>query len=116
MYEPPERSGVTAFFLIRIAARIWLNRERPRKTSVTTWLNGPVRAVPGRSSRHLRGGRSLHAEEAAPEVAGPILTQYVCTVPVTRPYFDATFTDPVGTFTREARRHPVFRLGSGPTG
>jgi len=57
---------------------------------------------------------SLHAEEVAPEVAGPILKQYLCTVAVTKPYFDATFTDPVETFTPEAGRHPVFRLGSEP--
>src|SRR5208283_4209776 len=56
MYEPPERSGITAFFLIRIAAGTWLNGGRPRKTSVTTSLNGVcraadrlLRAVPGRS-------------------------------------------------------------------
>ena len=59
-----------------------------------------------------RAGRSesLRAEEAGPEAAGRILKQYVCTVPVTAPFFDAKFADPVEQFAQEANRHPVFRL------
>jgi hypothetical protein len=58
----------------------------------------------------------LRAEEVPAEVAGPILKQYVCTVPVTAPFFDAKFADPVEAFLREADRHPVFRLVSdGPS-
>jgi len=80
-----------------------------------SWVHN-VRARP--EVQLSRGNRteSLYAEEVAPELAGPILKQYVCTVPVTKPYFDATFTDPVQTFVREADRHPVFRLGPGPPG
>ena len=77
------------------------------------WVHN-VRARPEVQLSQGHRTESLHAEEVAPEVAGPILKQYVCTVAVTKPYFDATFTDPVETFTREAGRHPVFRLGSGP--
>ena len=77
------------------------------------WVHN-VRARPEVQLSRGHRTESLHAEEVPPEVAGPILKQYLCAVAVTRPYFDATVTDPVETFTREADRHPVFRLGSEP--
>lgn len=57
----------------------------------------------------------MRAEEVPAEARGAILKQYVCTVPVTAPFFDAKFTDPEEAFAREAGRHPVFRLVSSET-
>ena len=101
---------------------------RKRTTPVTLlenpgerWLVSPygnvgwvynVRDQPEVSLSRSGRSESLRAEEAGPEVAGRILKQYVCTVPVTVPFFDAKFADPVERFAQEADRHPVFRLVS----
>jgi deazaflavin-dependent oxidoreductase (nitroreductase family) len=98
---------------------------RKRTTPVTLienpgerWLVSPygnvgwvynVRDLP-EVSLSRAGPRSRCAEEAGTEVAGRILKQYVCTVPVTAPFFDAKFAGPVERFAQEADRHPVFRL------
>jgi deazaflavin-dependent oxidoreductase (nitroreductase family) len=52
----------------------------------------------------------LHAEEADPVTAGPVLQSYVRNVRVTAQFFDAKGDDPVERFAEEARRHPVFKL------
>jgi deazaflavin-dependent oxidoreductase (nitroreductase family) len=59
-----------------------------------------------------RAGRSetLRIEEAAAEEAAPVLMRYVKAVAVVRPFFDVKPDSSIEEFTREASRHPVFRL------
>lgn len=99
---------------------------QPRTTPVTLvqgssgrWLVSPygtvawvwnVRAAPVVELRRGRRRERLQAEEAGPDAAGPVLRQYARSVPVTRPYFDASPGDPETAFAAEAARHPVFRL------
>lgn len=61
-----------------------------------------------------RRGRSetLAVEEVGPEEAAPVLREYLRTVPVVRPYFDARRDAPLDAFAAEAPRHPVFRLAA----
>jgi hypothetical protein len=64
----------------------------------------------------LRRGRTtqvLHAEEAGPEIAGPVLQAYVRQTRVTAPFFDAKPDDQAQEFVAEAQRHPVFTLTQG---
>ena len=75
------------------------------------WVHN-VRAHPQVTLRQGRRTEVVQAEEAAPEAAGPVLQLYLSRVRITAPYFDAQRQDPVQTFVREARRHPVFRLTS----
>jgi deazaflavin-dependent oxidoreductase (nitroreductase family) len=100
---------------------------RKRTTPVTLiedlgerWLVSPygnvgwvynVRARPEVSLSRANRSESLRAEEAGPEVAGPILKQYLCSVPVTAPFFDAKFTDPVERFAHEAVPAPGVPAG-----
>jgi deazaflavin-dependent oxidoreductase (nitroreductase family) len=53
---------------------------------------------------------TLRIEEAAPEQAAPVLKRYLKAVAVVRPFFDVTRDSSIEEFTREAARHPVFRL------
>ena len=40
----------------------------------------------------------------------PLLKQYITLFPITRPYFDAKYTDPAAAFIPEAQGRPVFKL------
>jgi deazaflavin-dependent oxidoreductase (nitroreductase family) len=73
------------------------------------WVHN-LRARPDLSLRRGRQTDFLRAEEVPPEVAGPVLRQYLRSVRVTAPFFDASAGDPVERFVEEAGRHPVFRL------
>lgn len=59
-----------------------------------------------------RAGRSevLGIEQAPPEQAAPVLKRYIKSIPVVRPFFDASPASPIEDFVREAPAHPVFRL------
>ena len=48
--------------------------------------------------------------EVEPEVAAPVLREYLRKTPVTKPFFSAKRNAPVEEFAAEAHRHPVFRL------
>ncbi len=73
------------------------------------WVHN-VRATPEVTLRRGRTIAILHAEEVAPDVAGPILKRYLHQARITAPFFDATTDDPAGTFAAEAEGHPVFEL------
>ena len=135
----PFRRGVNAFVaaLIRggwggranyLLTSIGRKTGQPRTTPVTLiedaggrWLVSPyghvgwvynVRAHPQITLR--RGSRTevVQAEEVPPEVAGPVLKQYLSRARITAPFFDAQARDPVQAFIHEASRHPVFRLSA----
>ncbi len=74
-----------------------------------SWVHN-VRATPEVTLRRGRTIAILHAEEVAPDVAGPILKRYLHHARITAPFFDATTDDPAGTFAAEAEGHPVFEL------
>lgn len=59
-----------------------------------------------------RGHRSetVGLVELGPAEAAPILKQYVTSVPITRPFFDARPDSPLEARVAEAPRHPVFRI------
>jgi deazaflavin-dependent oxidoreductase (nitroreductase family) len=87
------------------------------------WLVSPYGAVSWvynvRASHQvtLRRGKVAElmlAHEVGPVDAGPILRQYVRSVRVTAPFFDAKAEDPVERFVEEAHRHPVFKLARNP--
>jgi deazaflavin-dependent oxidoreductase (nitroreductase family) len=115
--------GGKSFYLLTTIGR---KSGQPRTTLVILvenpgerWLVSPygpvgwvhnLRARPDLSLRRGRQTQFLRAEEVVPEVAGPVLRQYVRNVRVTAPFFDATADDPVQRFVDEADRHPVFRL------
>lgn len=55
----------------------------------------------------------ISAAELPPEQAAPILKEAVATAPAfVRSYFDVTPDSSLADFTREAPRHPVFRLAT----
>ena len=57
-----------------------------------------------------RGTETLRIEEAPAEQAAPVLKRYLEAVAVVRPFFDVKPDSSIEEFTREAPRHPVFRL------
>jgi len=57
-----------------------------------------------------RRTETLRIEEAAAEHAAPVLKRYMKAVAVVRPFFDVKPDSSIEEFTREAPRHPVFRL------
>ena len=86
---------------------------------VQGWLVAPygdvgwVRNARAAGSVELRHGRrteTLSIEEVAPEVAAPVLREYLKKVAVVRPFFDVRTGSPLEAFVAEAPRHPVFRL------
>jgi len=99
---------------------------RPRTTPVILvarnqprWLVAPYGDVPwvlnaraaGRVT--LRRGRDRHEyaiRQLLPAHAGHILQRYIRLAPAARPYFQAGKDSPVGEFTAQADRHPVFEL------
>ncbi len=99
---------------------------RPVSTPVTIvrrngqrWLVAPygtthwVRNARGAGRVTLgRGGRAeeLAVAEVPPDVAAPVLREYVRRVRVVRPYVDAGTDAPLEAFAAVAARHPVFRL------
>lgn len=117
--------GGPANYLLTTTGR---RTSQPRTTPVTLvqnadgrWLVSPygnvgwvynARAHPQITLQRGRRTETLQAEEVPPEVAGPVLKQYLNRVRVTAPYFDVRARDPVPAFVQEARQHPVFRLGS----
>jgi deazaflavin-dependent oxidoreductase (nitroreductase family) len=60
-----------------------------------------------------RRTETLRIEEAAAEQAAPVLKRYLKAVAVVRPFFDVKPDSSPEEFTREAPRHPVFRLTPG---
>jgi len=63
----------------------------------------------------LRRGRTVRtfdAEEVGPEVAAPVIRQYIARVPVTRPYWGVSPEATVDELRAESAHHPVFRLTS----
>jgi len=75
-----------------------------------------LRARPELSLRRGRRTEHFRAVEVAPDVAGPVLRQYLRDVKVTAPFFDVQASDPAERFAAEAGRHPVFRLTAAPAG
>ncbi len=59
-----------------------------------------------------RTARTFDAEEVGPELAAPVLRQYIAQVPVTRDYWAVSSDATVDELRKEARQHPVFRLSS----
>jgi deazaflavin-dependent oxidoreductase (nitroreductase family) len=57
-----------------------------------------------------RRTETLRIEEATAEQAAPVLKRYLKAVAVVRPFFDVKPDSSIEEFTREAPRHPVFRL------
>jgi deazaflavin-dependent oxidoreductase (nitroreductase family) len=57
-----------------------------------------------------RRSETLGIEEATAEQAAPVLKRYLKAVAVVRPFFDVKPDSSIEEFTREAPRHPVFRL------
>jgi deazaflavin-dependent oxidoreductase (nitroreductase family) len=49
-------------------------------------------------------------EEVGPDVAAPVLREYLRATPIVKPYFEADAEAPLEAFAAEAARHPVFRL------
>ena len=122
-------AGGGSYYLLTTTGR---TTGRPRTTPVIVvenpgerWLVSPygqvgwvcnLRALPELSLRRGRRTERFHAMEAAPEVAGPVLRQYLGDVKQTAPFFDVQAGDPVERFVAEADRHPVFRLTAVPAG
>ncbi len=104
----------------------------PRTTPVTLvesggqrWLVSPygtvawvhnVRALPTLTVQRGRTTETLYAREVEAVIAGPVLRDYVRSVPITAEYFDAKADGPVASFVEEAARHPVFHLSDRPGG
>jgi len=103
------QSRTTPVTLIEHAGGRWL--VSPYGT--VGWVYN-VRAHPQITLRRGQRTEVLEAEEAPPDVAGPVLKQYLGQVRVTAPYFDVRAQDPVTEFVNEARQHPVFRLVETP--
>jgi deazaflavin-dependent oxidoreductase (nitroreductase family) len=99
------RARTTPVILVENPGERWL--VSPYGT--VSWVRN-IRARPELSLRRGRRTEHLRAEEAAPDVAGPVLRQYLRSAKVTAPFFDAQANDDVGRFVAEADRHPVFRL------
>ena len=57
-----------------------------------------------------RRTQTFRIAEALAEQAAPVLKRYLKAVAVVRPFFDVTPDSSIEEFTREAPRHPVFRL------
>ncbi|WP_165356816.1 nitroreductase family deazaflavin-dependent oxidoreductase [Nocardioides zhouii] len=54
--------------------------------------------------------RTFDAEEVGPELAAPVIRQYIAHVPVTRAYWGVSSEGTIDELRTEARTHPVFRL------
>ena len=120
-------AGGSANYLLTTIGR---RSGQPRTTPVTLiehaggrWLVSPygnvgwvynVRAHPQITLQRGHQTDVVRAEEVPPEVAGPVLKRYLGQVRITAPYFDARAGDPAAEFVKEARQHPVFRLGDTP--
>ena len=83
------------------------------------WLVAPygevhwVKNLRAAGAAELRRGRrtvAFDAEEVGPEVAEPVIRQYIAQVPVTRAYWGVSPEATVDEVRAEARHHPVFRL------
>jgi len=117
------RAGIGPAHLLTTRGR---KTGRPRTTPVILvvrgqqrWLVAPYGAVPwvlnarAAGQVRLRRGRDRHdytLRQLPAAQAGPILQHYIRIAPATRPYFQASKDSPVGEFTAEADRHPVFEL------
>ena len=65
---------------------------------------GSIELTRARRTEHVR------IEEVDPEVAAPVLREYLRKTPVTRPFFDVRKNSSLEEFAAEAPRHPVFRI------
>ena len=68
--------------------------------------------MPPERSILSRGGKdeTLKIVPATPEVAAPILKEYIQKEGIVRPYFDVQPNSPIEDFVAEAPQHPVFHL------
>jgi len=78
-----------------------------------SWVHN-ARAAGGVEIRHGRHSEAMRIEEVPPELAAPVLREYLRRVGVTRPFFDVRLDAPLEAFVAEAPRHPVFRLTVAP--
>ncbi len=98
---------------------------RPYSTPVTLvengerWLVAPygdvgwVRNARAAGNVTLRRGRrseTVQIEQVGPAEAAPVLREYIRSVAITRPFFDAGVDSSLEAFEAEASRHPVFRI------
>ena len=117
------RLGASYRHLLTVSGR---SSGLPRTTPVdvmkhddTWWLVAPygevnwVKNLRGAGVAELRRGRKVRkvdAEEVGPELAAPVIRQYIARVPVTRAYWGVSPDATVDELRAEARTHPVFRL------
>lgn len=115
--------GPRRTYLLTVAGR---TTGRPCTTPVSLverdgerWLVAPygevswVRNARAAGVVTVRRGRrveQLVAREVTPDVAAPVLREYVRQEAVVRPFVAAAPTDPVEAFAAIAPRHPVFAL------
>lgn len=125
--------GPRRTYLLTVAGR---TTGRPFTTPVSLverdgerWLVAPygevswVRNARAAGVVTVRRGRRverLAVREVAPEVAGPVLREYVRRESIVRPFVGAGPDEPVEAFVAIAAQHPVFALSPaaapGPTG
>lgn len=73
------------------------------------WVKN-LRAAGVAELRRGRRVRGFNATEVTPEVAAPVIRQYIAQVPITRAYWGVPPPATVDELRAEARHHPVFRL------
>jgi len=85
----------------------------------TPWLVAPygevnwVKNLRRAGVAELRRGRQVRtfdAEEVGPDLAAPVIGQYIALVPVTEAYWGVSSAATLEELRRESRQHPVFRL------
>jgi deazaflavin-dependent oxidoreductase (nitroreductase family) len=119
------RLGASCRHLLTVTGRY---SGLPRTTPVdvmnqdeTLWLVAPygevnwVKNLRRCGVAELRRGRrvrTFEAEEVGPELAAPVIRQYIARVPVTRAYWGVSSQATVDELRVEAGHHPVFRLTS----
>jgi len=69
---------------------------------------GQIRLSRGRRVEEVR------IEEATPDEAAAVLTEYLRRVPVVRPYVDLSPDDPIDVVLAQISRYPVFRIAGSP--
>lgn len=115
--------GPRRTYLLSVRGRI---SGKPYSTPVTLveaadgrWIVAPYGEVAwvrnARAAGRVTLSRGRHQEHVSiipvpAEVAGAVLKQYATEVPITRPFFAASWHAPVEQFVAEAARHPVFRI------
>jgi deazaflavin-dependent oxidoreductase (nitroreductase family) len=120
--EAGKPAGDGIHLLTTVGRRSGLERTIPVtivETGGHRWLVAPYGPVGWVHNVRASGTATLTAEgvttrvrvtEADPAEAAPVLKHYVTRVKVVRPYFDASFEDPVEAFEALAAEKPVFRI------